>query len=144
MTDSVNSEQRKKKLWQERKARKKLARMSSECRRNIDASVFKLRDTRVPSTAVKVEDTKEPTATAKDRPNSKEPAPTAEECGTRKRRSDGDNSTDRPRKKKRRRLINRAERDKLLASFPVGEQKLKQKLKKKAPRASPLLREVCI
>lgn len=140
MTDSVNSEQRKQKLWQERKARKKLARMSSECSRNIDASVFKLIDTKEPATAVKVEDTKEPTATAKDRPNSKGPAPTAEKCQTPKRRSDGDNSTDRSRKKRRRRLINRAERDKLLASFPVGE----QKLGKKAPRARPLLREVCI
>lgn len=140
MTDSVNSEERKKKRWRERKARKKLARMRSECRRNIDASVFKLRDMRVPSTAVEVEDTKEPTVTAKDRRNSKEPALTAEACETPKRRSDCDNSTDRPRKKRRRRLINRAERDKLLASFPIRE----QKLKKKAPRTSPLLREVCI
>lgn len=140
MTDSVNSEQRKKKLWQERKAKTKLARMSSQCRRNIDASVFKLRDAKLPATAVKIEDTNEPTAAAKDHQTSKEPAPTAEECQTPKRRSDGDYSTDRPRKKRRRRLINRAERDKLLARLPVGN----QKLRKKAPTVKRLLREVCI
>lgn len=140
MTDSVNSEQRRKKLWQERKARKKLARMSSECRRNIDASEFKLRDAKLPATAVKIEGTKEPTAAAKECQISKEPAPTAEECQTSKRRSDGDYSKDRPRKKRRRRLINRAERDKLLTRLPVGN----QKLRKKTPTIKSLLREVCI
>ena len=140
MADSVNSEQRKKKLWEERKARKNVSRMSSECRRNIDASVFKLRHTKVPATAVKVEGTKEPTAMAKGRPTSKEPAPTAEDCQTPKRPSDGDNSADRPRKKRRRRLINRAERDELLARLPVGG----QKLKKQASKVRPLLSEVCI
>lgn len=140
MTDSVSSEQRKQNLWQERKARKKLARMSSECRRNIDASVFKLRDTNLPTTAVKVSEKKEPQAVAKYRPTSKEPAPNAEDCQTPKQCSAGDNSTDRPRKKRRRRLINRAERDKLLATLPVGE----QKLRKKASGVKPPPREVCI
>lgn len=140
MGDSVNSEQRKKKLWQERKARKKLARMSSECKRNIDASVFKLRDAKLPATAVKIEDTNEPIVAAKDHQTSKEPAPSAEGCQTPKRRSDGDYSTDQLRKKRRRRLINRAERDKLLARLPVGN----LKLRKKAAMVKPLLREVCI
>lgn len=140
MADSVNSEQRKKRLWQERKARKKLARMNSECRRNIDASVFKLRDAKLPATVVKIEGTKEPTAAAKDHQTPKELAPTAEDCHTPKRHSDGDYSTDHPRKKRRRRLINRAERDKLLARLPVEN----QKLRKKAPKYKPLLREVCI
>lgn len=140
MTDSFNKEQRKKKLWQERKARKKLARMSGECRRNIDASVFKLKDAKLPVTAVKTEFIKEPTAAAKDHQTSKEPGLSAEDRLTPKRRSDGDYPTDPPRKKRRRRLINRAERDKLLARVPVGN----QKLKKRAPMVKPLLREVCI
>lgn len=140
MSDSSNKGQRKKKLWQERKARKKLARMSSECRRNIDASVFKLRDSKPPAIAVKIEDAKEPTAAAKDHQTFKESASSAEDRQTPKRRSDGDYSTDPPRRKRRRRLINRAERDKLLTRLPVGN----QKLRKRAPMGKPLLREVCI
>ncbi len=140
MGDSFNKEQRKKKLWQERKARKKLARLSSECRQNIDASVFKLRAAKLPATAVKIENTKEPTAAAKDHQISKEPASSAEDRQTPKRRSSGDYSTDPPRKKRRRRLINRAERDKMLARLSAGN----QKLRKRAPMVKPLLREVCI
>lgn len=140
MSDSFDKEQRKKKLWQERKARKKLARMSSECRRNIDASVFKLRDAKLPTTSVKTEDTKEPTAAAKDHQTSKKPASSADDRQTPKRRTDGDYSTDPPRKNRRRRLINRAERDKLLTRLPVGN----QKLRKKASMVKQLLREVCI
>lgn len=141
MADSVNREQRKKKHWQEHKARKKLARLSSECRDNTDASAFEPRDIKVPATAIKIDYTKEPTAKAKVRPTSKEPTRMVEDYQTPKRRLDGDNCTDRTRKKRRRRgLINRAERDKSLARLPVG----KQNPREKGLSVKSLLREVCI